>query len=111
MSSHDFLVLSAIYILIGLIIISSLRSMTRWIKARYEIDPDRKDKFIAFQFCVILMLTLLVWLYDTSLTRFSSGVTYLDLMYNMSIIHIFGVVIIFIISIQYLVLLKEFITQ
>ena len=111
MSSHDFLLLSAIYLLIGLIIISCLRSMTRWIKARYELDPDRKDKFIVFQFGVMIMLTLLVMLYDSSLTRYSQGVTYLDLQWNMTVIHLFSAVILLVITIQYLVLFKEFVTQ
>lgn len=111
MSSHDFLLLSAIYILIGVIIITCLRSMTRWIKTKTGYNPDRKDAIMVFQFGVMIMLTLLVLLYDASLTRFSRGVTYLDLQWNMTVIHLFSAIILLIITIQYLVLLKEFISQ
>jgi len=111
MSSHDFLLLSAIYILIGIIIISCLRSMTRWIKTKTGYNPDRKDAIMVFQFGVMIMLTLLVMLYDASLTRFSRGVTYIDLQHNMTIIHLFSAVILLVITLQYLVLFKEFVTQ
>jgi len=107
----EFAIVSAIYIFIGAVIIVALRAMTRYFKERTGYDPDIKDAIIVFEFCVIIMLTLLVLLYDTSLTRYSQGVTYLDLQYNMTLIHLFSAIIILIITIQYLVLFKEFVTR